>query len=84
MPSSANPIDRDALVALIRRIIDIDGSEDEINELVQQLNDLSPLPGASDLIFYDDRELSAEQVADAILAYQPVRLGYGVDRQDPH
>lgn len=84
MPSPTNPIDRDTLVALIRRIIDIDGSQDEIDELVQQLNDVSALPGASDLIFHSDDELSAEQIADAILAYQPERLGYGMDRQDPH
>ncbi|SDY49522.1 hypothetical protein SAMN04487939_102399 [Lysobacter sp. yr284] len=78
-------LERERLIALIGKIADCDGSEAEIDEALEQLDRLSPMSGASDLIFHHDPELTPEQIADRLLTYRPTPLHRGpIDPQDPH
>ena len=50
-------------------------SEAEQDACLERLRALSPDPNVLDLLFGKDHEdLTSEQVADKILAYQPIRL----------
>jgi hypothetical protein len=68
---------RDELVQAVRRIIDADGTEAELHELMALVERNVPHPAVSDLIFYPPNgvELSAEEVIEIALAYQPIQSG---------
>lgn len=68
------PPSRAELVSMISRIMSAEGSEIELDDLLFQLKEISSLPDVSDLIFYSEEDLSAEEVADRILSYQPPAL----------
>ncbi len=65
---------RSELISAVQRIIDADGSQAELSELIAQVGRAVPHPGWTDLVYYDQRELTAEQVVDEALAYRAVRL----------
>ena len=54
--------------------MNVDGTETEIDELLQLLERNVPHPEVSDLIFYPDREMTAEEVVDRALAHKPIHL----------
>lgn len=65
---------RDQLIELVQRIIAVEGTEKEIDDMVDLFEHHVPYPGASDLIYWDDRDLTAEEIVDTALAYQPIAL----------
>ncbi|ANF95597.1 bacteriocin immunity protein [Paenibacillus bovis] len=67
-------MDREQLIALVNKIQSGEGSEQEQDDLLEQLQQNVPHPGVSDLIYWDKRELTAEQIVDEALAYEPIRL----------
>ena len=68
---------KDEIVQAVRRIIDADGTESELEGLLALVEQNVPHPSVSDLIFYPPNgiELSAEEIVNAALAYQPIELG---------
>ncbi len=68
MPPKLN---REELIALVQKLIDNAGSEDEIAEWITQLEESVPHPAPSDLIYWSMTEPDPEEVVDAALAYQP-------------
>jgi hypothetical protein len=63
-------VDRSELVALVARLMHGDfASQDEVEDAASSLQAAVPHPRVTDLIFYDDRDLTAEQVVDEALAY---------------
>jgi hypothetical protein len=70
-------VSRDELIEVVRRIVSVDGTEQELNELMDLLERNVPHPEVSNLIFYppDGISLSPEQVVDRALAYRPIELG---------
>lgn len=64
---------RDRIIELIRLLKIGEGSEEQEDEWVAELKDLSPHPKIMDLIFYPDTEepMTDEQIADRALAYEP-------------
>jgi hypothetical protein len=62
-----------------------DLTEDEHDALIELFEANVPRPGATDLIYRpehaigEDRELSAEEVVDIALAYEPIGLGPASD-----
>lgn len=73
------PAERDQLVGLVRRIQAGDGPEEEIDAALRSLERRVLHPRVSDLIFWPqyagfDRDLTAEEVVDAALAYEPFAL----------
>jgi hypothetical protein len=67
-------IPRDRLIEIIGQIMKSEGSEEEINEWINILENNVPHPAVSDLIFHGDRELTPEEVLNAALSYQSIRL----------
>lgn len=65
---------RDELVELVRRIQRVDGSEEEISRMVLTLKASVAHPAVSDLIFWSEKELTAEEIVDEALAYEIVAM----------
>ncbi|MCZ7416984.1 bacteriocin immunity protein [Streptomyces sp. WMMC897] len=65
---------RQELIGLVERIMAGQGSEQEHDALVQKLMDSVVHPHVTDLIYYANPELSAEEVVDAALAYRSIAL----------
>ncbi len=65
---------RDVLVRIVQKIMNADGSETELDEMLNFVERYSPHPNVSDLIFYpvDDDCLTAEQIVDKIYQYRPI------------
>lgn len=77
MNSSLN---RDELIDLVRKIMDFEGIEKEVDEYIDVLEKNVPDPQVTGYIFWPSRytspprELSAEEVVDRALSYQPIIL----------
>jgi len=67
-------LDRAELIAIVRRIMDADGTESEIDALIATLESNVPHPSVSDLIFWPPSgdEPTAEQIVDAAMTYRPI------------
>ncbi|MFJ7049453.1 hypothetical protein CTU88_42275 [Streptomyces sp. JV178] len=66
---------RDELIRLVERIMAAEGAtEREEDSMLRLLEESVAHPRVSDLIFYSDPPLSAEQVVDAALSYEPFAL----------
>lgn len=65
---------RQKLIALVDRIMKADGTEDEINNMISLLRASVRHPEVSNLIFYPDREMTAEEIVDVALSYKPIQL----------
>lgn len=64
---------RDELVVLVIRIMKADGSDEEIDLMIDRLVASVPHPRVTDLIFYpNDPNVSAEAIVDEALGYQPL------------
>ena len=64
---------RDELIELVVTIKSVgDRTEEEIDQLIDQLERNVPHPEVSDLIYYDD--LTAEEIVDKALSYKPIQL----------
>jgi len=69
-------VTRQQLVGIVDRLLRADSSEEERHELLDLLERNVPHPTVSDLIFYppDGIELTAEEIVDRALGYQPTAL----------
>ncbi|OEE94944.1 hypothetical protein A1QM_18260 [Vibrio genomosp. F10 str. 9ZC157] len=67
-------MDRNELIAVVTKIMECDGSESEINLLLEILKQNVSDPNVSDLIFWPETELTPEQVVDKALSYKPILL----------
>ena len=65
---------REELVELVRKVIEADGAEEEINGYIDSISRAVPHPTWTDLIYYANRELSPEEVVDEAMAYKPIQL----------
>jgi hypothetical protein len=66
---------KEELVRLVERIQNAEGTEDEIDAMIDQLQENVPRPDVSDLIFYPEEEMTAEQIVEQALAYVTPRIG---------
>jgi len=77
---------RHDLVVLVQRIMNSEGTEEEIAEWMHLVQSNVPHPAVSNLIFYPSKggpPLSAKQIVDRALAYRPIALGPTTDPQTP-
>ena len=66
---------RAELVTLVARIMSGDYSSDTaLDDDLRRLRAAVVHPGVTDLIFWDERHLTPEQVVDEALAYKPIAL----------
>lgn len=63
------------LIELVRKIIKVDGSEQEIDEMINILEKNVPHPYISDLIFYPQKDkVTPEEIIEEALNYKPINL----------
>lgn len=62
------------LIELVRKIMEVEGTESEIDEMLVYLKQNVPHPEVSDLIFWDKRELTPEEIVEEALSYKPIIL----------
>ena len=67
-------LSRDELINLVRKIMKCEGSEHEIDEMMNLLESNVPDPQVSDLIFWSDIEYSPEEIIDKAMSYKPIIL----------
>ncbi|MGN7358472.1 bacteriocin immunity protein [Paenibacillus sp. SAF-054] len=68
------PLSRDELIILVSKIMSGEGSEPEIDEMLDLLERNVPDPHVSDLIFWSDIEYSPEEIVDKAMSYKPIIL----------
>ena len=64
------------LVELVRKIMNAEGTELELNQMIEKLEKNVPHPDVSDLIFYpdDENEVTPEKIVEKALSYSPIQL----------
>ncbi|PEM21840.1 bacteriocin immunity protein [Bacillus toyonensis] len=65
---------REELINLVSKIVESEGTEEEINEMIEIVKRNVPHPELSDLIYWNDEDLTPEQIVDIALAYTPIQL----------
>lgn len=65
---------RQQLITLVTKIVNAEGTEAELDEWLEVVASNVPHPGVSDLIFWNEPELTPEEIVDAALGYQPIVL----------
>jgi len=69
-----NKLSREELIILVEKIINCEGTEEEIDQMIEIVEKNVPHPEVSDLIFWDEEDLSPEQIVDKALNYKPIIL----------
>ncbi|MDA1876397.1 MULTISPECIES: bacteriocin immunity protein [Bacillus] len=65
---------RGELIILVGKIVECEGTEEEIDEMLETVVRSAPHPEVSDLIYWNEKDLSPEQIVDIVLAYKPIQL----------
>lgn len=63
-------LSKDELVELVKKIGNPKQSDEKVNEYIEILEENVPHPAPSDLIFWNDEDLSPEEVVEIALAYK--------------
>ena len=63
---------REELVELVKKIAAVDGTEEEIDNMLELLKKNVPDPRVSNYIFHTN--LTPEEIVDKALAYRPIQL----------
>ncbi|CAN7438447.1 bacteriocin immunity protein [Peribacillus frigoritolerans] len=63
-------LSKEELVELVNKICNPQLSDEEVSEYIEILEDNIPHPAPSDLIFWNDEDLSPEEVVEIALAYK--------------
>lgn len=65
-------MNRDELIILVKKIMNCEGSEKEIDEMTLLLTQTLIDPEVTNYIYFDN--LTPEQVVDKALSYKPIQL----------
>ncbi|MBR3024061.1 MAG: bacteriocin immunity protein [Oscillospiraceae bacterium] len=68
----SDKLSREELIKLVSDIIECNGTEKEIDEMMEVVD--VPDPNVSDLIFWNDDNLTPEQIIDKAFEYKPIQL----------
>jgi len=74
-------LSREELVVLVTKIMNSEGTEAEIDEWERLVQQNVPHPEVSGLIFHPDVQMSAEEIVDVALNYQPIQLPESTDKK---
>ncbi len=74
MKKYVKKLTREELINLVNRIVKCEGSEEEIDEMIEVVKRNVPHPEISDLIYWNKEELTPEQIVDKALEYKPIQL----------
>ncbi|PGC29557.1 hypothetical protein COM11_13280 [Bacillus pseudomycoides] len=67
-------ITREELISLVSKLVECEGTEEEIDEMIEVVGRNVPHPEVSDLLYWNVEELTPEQIVDIALAYKPIQL----------
>jgi hypothetical protein len=65
-------MNKDELIELVKKIKLVEGTEEEVDEMIKLFLKNVPDPNAANLIFW--QELTPEEVVDKALSYRPFLL----------
>lgn len=68
-------LSKEELVELLKKLISGIGTEEQDELWLKQIEQSVPHPEVVNLIFWDERNLSPEEIIDEALAYKPIILG---------
>ncbi len=69
-----NKLSRKELIKLVSNIIECNGIEEKIDNIFKVLESNVQDPEVTDLIFYSNDNLSAEEIVDKSLSYKVIQL----------
>lgn len=64
---------KEELIKLVEKIMKCEGTEEEIDGMIELLEKNVPHPEVSDLIFWD-RERTPQEIVELALSYKPIIL----------
>ncbi|WP_338019667.1 bacteriocin immunity protein [Paenibacillus piscarius] len=67
-------LSRQELIALVTKIVNAEGTEEELDQWLEMVMRQVPHPQVSNLIFWHEPELTPEEIVDTALSYQPIVL----------
>ncbi|MFP3387637.1 bacteriocin immunity protein [Brevibacillus sp. SIMBA_040] len=67
-------LSKEDLIELVGKIMNVEGSEEEFDRMIEILKQSVPHPEVSDLIFWNENDLTPEQVVEQALSYKPIQL----------
>lgn len=67
-------LSKEELIVLVERIVKDDGTEKEIDMMLSTLEKSVPHPEVSNLIFWNDKELTALEIVEIALNYKAIPL----------
>ncbi|MDQ1913741.1 bacteriocin immunity protein [Paenibacillus sp. GD4] len=67
-------LSKEEMIDLVRKIMNSEGSEAEIDIMIDLLKKSVPHPEVSNLIFWNEEELTPEQVVEQAISYKPIQL----------
>jgi hypothetical protein len=62
------------MIEVVEHLMRGEGDDDQVAAWLEALRRSAPHPRISDLIFYPEEDLTAEQIVDRALAYRPIEL----------
>jgi uncharacterized protein YheU (UPF0270 family) len=65
---------REELINLVENIINCEGTEKEIDEMLELVEKNVPHPEVSDLIYWSEEDLTSEEIVDRALEYKAIQL----------
>ncbi|MGG4220471.1 bacteriocin immunity protein [Paenibacillus jamilae] len=75
-PLKRQNLNRSELIQLVDKIIKGEGTEEELDSMLSVVMQNTSHPSISNLIYWDDRNLSATEIVDEALAYEPIILPF--------
>ncbi len=67
-------VTRIELIEWVRKLMNAEGTEAELDDMLNELQQQLPYTEISNLIYWDDRALSPEQIVEEALAARPIQL----------
>lgn len=64
-------LNKEDLIKIVEKILNAEGSEEELDNLIDILEKNVPHPNVNDLIFWNEEELSATEIVEEALKYKP-------------
>jgi hypothetical protein len=77
-------ITRAEMISLVERLSTGKGSEAQQNAWLKQLSGVMPVGKITDLIYWPDREMTADEIVETIIAYKPRPIQALPDPNSPH
>ncbi|OIJ20714.1 hypothetical protein BKP45_08685 [Anaerobacillus alkalidiazotrophicus] len=66
----SNGLTKEELIKLVEKICNVEGTEDEMDNMLRVLEENVLHPAVSDLIFYNDDELTPKEIVEKALSYK--------------